>query len=338
MSSRWLRAKTAVLRVFCAALALVWLLCASAATARAQAELDLSWRSPASCPDASWATKRIATQLGRELSSAVSTPLRAQVEIRREGSSFLLRLTTTHDDTRGERTLEDARCENLAEAATLMIALAIDASAVLQAKAQPDVAAPSPAATDSEKPPVLQAKSASKAADKITHTGFRARLAVVGDAGFLPSPSVGPELALGAQRALFGAELGGYWFPERDSQGAQRVTVSLWALALRGCVQRERLRFRIGGCLGAELGRVSADGVGLMENLQKRALFAALSLPLRARLRLVGPAWLALDLGLSVPLFRQRFVTLDTTEQERTALHTPQPLGARGSLGVELSF
>jgi hypothetical protein len=340
MSSRWLRAKKAVVRLFCAAcaaLALLWLRDVSATTAHAQAELDLSWQAPAGCPDASWATQRIANHLARDLVSAAGPALRAQVEIQHEEVGFSLRLTTTHANTRGERTLEDARCENLAEAATLLIALAIDANQVLQEQTQPDVPAPSPAAPDREKPPALQAKRALKAVYE-SPARFRTRLSVMGEAGFLPAPSFGPELTLGVQRARFGAEFGGFWLPKRDSQGAQHVRVSLWALALRGCVQGESSRFRLGGCLGVELGRVSADGIGLMENLQKRALFAALSLPLRARLRLGGPAWLALDLGLAVPFLRPRFVTLDTTAQERTVLHTPEPVSARASLGIELSF
>ncbi len=363
MSLRWLRARTALahafcvfLRVFaCTALALVWLPCTSA---MAEAELDLVWRSAPGCPDAIWAAQQITIQLGRELSAAAETQLRSQVEIVHAGARFRLTLRTSRGEITGERTLEDARCEHVAEAATLMIALAIDESALRESQAQADKlaqaqanastqAAPpprpdqqaGPATTTPRRTGPQHAEPWPPARDQArTRSGLRARLSLLGDLGFLPSPSFGPELALGVHRPRFAAEMSGFWLPERRSRGAPRVAVSLWAVALRGCLHRSSERWLIGGCLGAELGRVSAHGMGLRENLAKRALFAAMDALLRTRLRLAPRVWLASDLGLSAPFFRQRFVTQNTGDQSQTTLHTPQLLTARASLGIEFAF
>lgn len=249
---------------------------------------------------------------------------------------YRLTLRTRRGDSQGERTLEDAQCQPLSEAAALMIALAIDADATqTPVPPAPQPAVPPPE-KDGETPPGL--KPQPNAPTKVAPLGARVRASALGELGFLPKAGLGPELAVGVQRGPFGLELSGFWLPERRSRGSERVAVSLWAGSIRGCLEQETSRFRFGGCLGGELGRVSADGQGLSENLRKRALFVAASAPLRARVRMVGPLWLALDVGLAVPLLRQRFVTRDTASGNERALHTPQLLTARASLGAELSF
>ncbi len=344
MSLRGLRAKAATTGFFCVALALVWLPCG---TVRAEAELELVWRSPEGCPDAIWAMQRIRAQLGRDLSSTASAKLNASVVITPVQDKYRLTLSTRRGATSGERAIEDARCTDLAEAATLMIALTVDADAVLDAQAQSDVSTQASGQTstpgaaqktpsDSELPPSLQPKPRARAAKP--ERDLRIRASVMGDAGFLPAPSLGPELTISIARAGFALEGGGFWLPQRRSQGAQSVVVGMWAFALRGCRQRASNRWIIGGCLGAELGSVTADGRGLQENLQKRAWFSALDGLVRVRLRMTQRMWLATDLGVSVPFLRPRFVTQDTRDKSQTSLHTPHVLTARASLGVEFSF
>lgn len=333
MSLRGLRAKTAVLRVFCALLALCFAPCAPAF---AEPLLSLSWRSPDECPNERWASQQISQQLGRDLATESSAPFRAEVQIARVADLYRLTLRTSRGDSHGERTLEDAQCQPLSEAAALMIALAIDAD-VGQAPVTPAPEVGVLPAKDGETPPGLKPEqnAPTKAEEPL---GARVRVSALGELGFLPEPSLGPELAVGVHRGPWGLELSGFWLPERKSQGNERVAVSLWAASVRGCLEHATYRFRLAGCLGGELGRVSADGQGLSENLRKRALFVAANAPLRARVRMVGPVWLALDVGLAVPILRQRFVTRDTAGDNQRVLHTPRLLTARASLGAELSF
>ena len=196
------RAKAAITHVFCVACCLLALCWFDGALVRADAELELVWLSPVSCPDAAWATQRVATQLGRAPDRQVAEPLRAHVEITRSGETFRLLIRTARGATRGERTVRDARCADLAEAATLMIALAIDAEAVLDGQAGGDIegqtAQPGTSeqarrrGTDSEIAPFLRPTIERGRAARAPRV-FRARLSVIGDVGFLPRPSVGPQ-------------------------------------------------------------------------------------------------------------------------------------------------
>jgi len=310
------------------------------ARARADAELEIAWSAPPACPDQPWALARVAAQLGRAIGASATDTLSARVEIEKQGSGFRMRVITARDGAQGERILENAKCEELAEAATLMIALTVDPNAVLGTEAPPPAspAAVTPA-TDSEKPPILQPKTrVDPKRNAWPDRGFRARAGVLGDVGFLPALGLAPELRLSVHRRAIGAELGGFWFPARESKGAQNVAVGLWAVALRACPQLARERFWLGGCAGIDLGRTSANGHGLTQNLRKRALFVGVAASLQMRLRIVGPLWLLMEPGLSIPLLRQRFVTLDTTDMTTNVLHTPRSVSARGSLGLELSF
>lgn len=340
MCSRWRRSTAeaaAIVCVFCASLAFVLLF---SARARADAELEIAWSAPPACPDGPWALARVAAHLGRAIGASATATLSTRVEIAELDAGFRMRVITARNGAEGERILENAKCEELAEAATLMIALAVDPNAVLGAEptlpASPTAVRP---ATDSEKPPILQPKPrVDPKRNAWPDRGLRARAGVLGDAGFLPALGFAPELRLSVHRRAIGAELGGFWFPARESKGAQSVTVGLWAVVLRACPHLVRERFWLGGCAGVDLGRTSAKGHGLTQNLRKRALFLGVAASLQLRLRMVGPLWLLVEPGLSIPLLRQRFVTLDTTDMTTNVLHTPRSVSARGNLGLEVSF
>ncbi len=281
----------------------------------------------------------MAVHLGRAIGASADKTLSARVEIAQHGTGFRLKVITAREGARGERIIEDPQCEGLAEAATLMIALAVDPTAVLGSQQEP-VATPAPVqpASDSEKPPGLQAKVAVRAPNAWKDRGLRARAGVLGEEGFLPGLGLAPELRVGMHRGAMGAELGGYWLPARESKGRESVAVTQWAVGARACPHLVQERFWFGGCIGADLGRTSANGRGLTRNLRKRALFAGLAASLQLRLRLGGPLWFVVEPALSIPLFRQRFVSLDTTNMTTNVLHTPRSVTGRASLGLELSF
>jgi len=322
-----------------AAIAVIWLWVFKAqAQAPTQPELALAWQTVAGCPDAAWAETRIADQLGRAISATQNTPLKARVEIVAQATGFRLTLTLAESST---RVIDDALCADLAEAATLMIALAIDESAQASAEPVPTPQAPPPKpATDDERVPALTPKgTAQPVAQGMGEPGFRVQLAGLTELGFLPKPGLGALLLFGYQGRRVGVYGGAEGFLPRATEGARRVRVTLWSGSLAGCFGAlMQPRLQVLGCVGAELGRVRAEGVGLTENLRANSLFAALTGRLALKLRMAGPIWVSLEPGLAVPLIRQRFVTFDTTEQSTRTLHTPRPVSGRASLGIELHF
>ncbi len=329
------RTVTAIARVLCV-IACAWLV---TGRARAEAELVVQWFAPEQCPDAAWATARIAQHLGRPLADVPAGPLHARVLITQEGTRYRLSVRTERGGSSGERSLEDARCEELAEAAALMIGLAIDAGALGEARPSDGPDGPSAAAVDNERPPGLEPAVPQPApGTRPANRGLRVDTGLLVDLGFVPGPGLGPDLRLSVQNARAVAELGGYFLPAQSSRGDPSVSVSLWAVAARGCLHWGSSRWLAGVCAGLDLGRVSAEGRGLTENLRTRALFVALSTSVRGRLRIRGPLWLMLEAGPSVPLLRQRFVTLNTSTGRRSALHEPRVVSARGTLGLGLSF
>src|SRR5262245_34579342 len=119
MRSGWPPATAATTAIVCVSIAFASLF---AARARADAELDLMWGAPAECPDANWATQRVASHLGRDLAKDARATLHADAQIVSDPESYHLTLRTLRGNDAGERLLTDARCDDLAEAAALMIA------------------------------------------------------------------------------------------------------------------------------------------------------------------------------------------------------------------------
>lgn len=324
------------LRTLVACIATIWLWVSEAqAQTQTPSELALEWQAPLGCPDSTWAQTRIADHLGRAIAQSPS-PLSVRVEIIAQEAGFRLALNMGEASTRSERVIDDARCEDLAEAATLMIALAVDESAQASAPAVPPAATPKPA-TDNERIPALQNKP--QANTQTRDRGLRIQLAGMIDAGFLPKLGLGPALLLGLQRRRVGVYGGAYGFLPRESAGERRVRVRQWAASLGGCVEVfARTRLQLLPCADVQIGRVDATGRGVTENLERHALFVGLGARLALKLRIWGPVWVSAEPGLSVPLLRQRFVTFDTTDETTRTLHTPRPVSARGSLGIELHF
>lgn len=324
------------LHTFIAFFAAIWLWAFRAQTqAPVTSELALAWQAPGACPDSAWARARIAAHLGRAIGEGTAQ-LSARVEIRSQAPGFRLWLSMSDTETRSERSIEDARCEDLADAAALIIALAVGESA--QAGAKPAApSAPVKPATDSEIIPALQGKPRPLAQTR--DRGLRVQLGGVLDYGFLPEPGIGPALWVGLQGNRLGIYLGARGLLPQQSQGKKRVRVDQWAGSIAGCLRAfSRARIELLPCADLELGRVDASGRGLSENLDRHTLFVGLGARVALKLRVWNSIWVSAEPGLSVPLLRPRFVTLDTAAGTERTLYTPQPVSGRASLGIELHF
>ncbi|MBC8072929.1 MAG: hypothetical protein IAG13_31695, partial [Deltaproteobacteria bacterium] len=85
------------------------------------ARYALDWRAPQECPDAAAIARSIDHTLGDDPPEP-STTIAAQASIERQGERF--RLTVRIGE--GERVIEAASCDELAETAAFIVAIAVD--------------------------------------------------------------------------------------------------------------------------------------------------------------------------------------------------------------------
>lgn len=118
---------------------------AFAASARAEAPLDLSWTAPPSCPS----REAIIAEVERLLASRAprSSRVTARATITKARADYHLRMVVQGANGERARALDAPTCEELCDAAALILAIAIDPSA-----ADPP-AKPSPAPAPSIAPP-----------------------------------------------------------------------------------------------------------------------------------------------------------------------------------------
>ena len=225
--------------------------------------------------------------------------LHARAAIRRRGQRWELHLETSLEGQPGERTLSAGTCADVADAAALVLAFAIDPGAALRHRA------PSPEPAKVTPPPPAAPVAP-------TPTWFGASASVRGDLGALPGLSVGASLGVSVQHGAWSGVLVGSGFGERAKPAAQRPSAggefSMWALAVAPCwspAYREALRLR--ACLPLEVQRVHASGYGVDapgEATRSELLLGAELTPglgLSSRLELIAP------LGLAVALRRPEF-------------------------------
>jgi len=95
------------------------------------AGLRLDWQAPAGCPDGAALRARVVTLVGAE--AAAQARLAARAVVRAQAGRWALELDLLRPGGQDRRTLADADCHALGEAAALVIAVAIDPQAGLGA-------------------------------------------------------------------------------------------------------------------------------------------------------------------------------------------------------------
>jgi hypothetical protein len=257
------------------------LLLAQPALAQSDGGALLRWSAPAGCPSEAAVQRELATRLGERSGLAVQ----ATGTITQGPRGYRLRLETTADGQSGLRELEAVDCQQLADAAEIIVALMVDPASVAPQEAEQlgtDVATQADAGVaSSEEPPApIQAPTepvpeeepereepepeperedeeagddAGAPAGPPLHVSFVVRAGAVLDAGSLPDPGLGPTLALGARVERVELTVGGVWLPEQDVQSERR---SGRVAVLQLLTGRASLCYRALGVLGTrrELG------------------------------------------------------------------------------------
>lgn len=317
--------------------------------ARAEPELALTWPVIEGCPQPAWIERRVGERLGRPLDDRAARSLHASAAIIPQGGGLTLALHVKQGEREGVRAISGASCDELAEAAVLVIALAIDPNALARAEPEPDLAtsvaelptarAPTPQEIKPSAAPTPPPQAAKSPRVNEPALRFRGHAGLALDAGSLPTVGLGPLAAIGYQWGRYRAEITGLWLAPRASSGGQgRVTVSVWAIAPTGCIDLVGRRAVLSTCAAVELGQAVGRGQQLEASLKAKAPHAAGSAALRLTVPVLANASLLAETSALAPFQRVRFVSLDTNDESPVALHESAKASLRARLAAELRF
>ena len=201
---------------------------------------------------------------------------------------------------RGTRRLVASSCEEVAQAAKLLLRLG--SRGALPA----DPALTPPPLTETETQTALEAVPASSATPEITPWGLAGLIGAALDVGTLPAPSGRLALAVeGHRRAvalILEARIG---FPSRFEVNGGSLTVERPLEGqLVGCWAPTLRAFAVGPCAAVSLGWWNLRGSGVSSPKSATVAFAAASAQARASLQAVGGLIISVMAGLRFNLVR----------------------------------
>jgi hypothetical protein len=301
----------------------------------ASAGTDIRWEAPAECPDANSVKLSIERLLGQSLDGLQDKNVRAHGEVRRNYvGNWELHCVLSVGDRVEEETLAAKKCQALADAMALKVALAIDPLAVAES-VEPAASAVPPAAPATPPPAPIRIDSVRNQAPRPARGQPGLRL--VGGVGLGPLPSMtgGAGAYASLQLPSFRVELGGqgYWggvarYAALPSIGGH---FQLFSGAARACFTPGSGYLTVPVCAGLEAGTVRGEGFGTASAETTSGLWAAAVLgpAFRIQVTRVFAIWLEADALLTIlrPEFHVR--NLDT-------LYTPPWGGSRASAGLEV--
>jgi hypothetical protein len=297
----------------------------SLARAQTTSRFELEWSVPAGCLDRESARAAIDDALDAS-GAAYHAPAVVRVTITEASSGRWNADIWMYDATgSGERSFEGTSCEQVAQAAALIVALAI-------------ATAPEIEPADAKMPRSPERAATSGAADRVRVTAGARWL---GDLGSLPEPDLGLGIVVSLQYRRARAEGdASAWLPRTARDGLVADSggrFSLYAGALRGCIDLLRsagdAALTLGPCAGAEAGVMVGRGFGLAVRRAKGVFWGAGFLGLSARYLGAAPLWMGFLGELGLPFHRAAWQVDDV----RTVFR-PAPVVARVALGVGWLF
>lgn len=283
----------------------------------APSPVDLRWDAPAGCPGAD----AVRAGIARGLPPAAASAARVDADVAVtaiDAEHWRAELRLRGADWTATRTLKGPTCAAVADAATLVIDLAV---ATELGEREVVVAPPPPPPPPPPAPP------------RPTPT---LGVAVASDAGALPSATAGGAVLLGWRSPRFRLDLRGSWLAAQSGTVAGRAdtgaTVSLGSAMLRGCRMWGDAA-SLGPCVGAGLDRLHGTGFGPIVPSEgtNYAPFGDIGLQGEARISRWVAAFLSVD-G-AIPLVRARFSVKDIGQ-----VHEPAAISLRVAAGLELRF
>jgi hypothetical protein len=266
-------------------------------------QTTFSWRAPAGCPSEARVRAQIERHLRRRLDEVQTEVEKIEVVVSEQAGRLRLVVTTEAPLGSRSRELTHENCTSLANAASVIVAIALDPAAVehlaedidpatSEADSTPGETTTPPSETPPPKVTTSTRGDVPQAGDEVdakasTRDASRATLylsaGAAGQTGVLPQPGLGVDVAVGlCWPSLVVAVHGDYWTPQRyvfsDLPGAN-VDIELWTVgAFAGP--------RFGGSVwrwiplgaGFELGAMAARPEGLERERTSRSLWAGATL------------------------------------------------------------
>jgi hypothetical protein len=330
------------------------LLLAASLPARVLAsEPRFAWDAPIRCPDGDAVLAAVSVLLDTPVVDfGAFTSIQGRVE--QVGAEWRLSLELVDGSRRRSRVIAAPTCDDLAQAAGVAIALALDATradALADASAgsgrESEGAARSPAATgvpDAERPgaPRMSSPQGPSAERHVStaepsspreHGGVLLAADAVFDAAALPDGAFGVQLSGGWRQGRNAVSGYGVWLPARSDAtlGEGSVKFALLAGGIRLQHEFTHEIVALTGEVGVELGELSATGVALADARAFSDFWLAPNLGLALGSELgAGWSWHAAATGL-VPLLRQAY-HVDVDE----LVHQPPVVDFRVAIGFGL--
>lgn len=308
-------AAAAILTAFLAAQAVV---IPPAAPAVAPFPVELSWDAPAGCPDADSVRAGIARGLPSTAEGLAR--VRALVTVSQlDPEHWRAALELRGADWTATRTLKGPSCAAVADAATLVIVMAL-ANELQAREVVVEAPPPPPPPVEPPRPPSSPALTIGGAVDTST----------------LPAATPGVAVALGWRWERARLDLRGAFFGEQSGRVAdQRLTgaaFSLLTASLRGCYVRGGV-VSVGPCVAAGLDRLVGRGFGPIAAVEDSNIAPFFAGGLIAEWRLSRWVVPFLSVEAAIPLVRARF-----SVENVGLVHQAAAVSFRGAAGLELRF
>ena len=304
----------------------------------AQPMLELDWSAPSECPDGAHVKARVEALVGADVHATRPLQARGQVTEAADASGYRLMLVVRR--AAAERTMADADCARLAEAAALILALDIEEIAQADAPTEPlppvppDVPTRTSEAAAPRRPPRTAMTPAPPARERLS---LSAGARVVLDHGSLPRTTGGLAVVAGAAHGRATVEQHAARIARQlaggPPGGCRPADGDLATAGARACLRHLVETTAVRACAGAELGRMGTRGIGIAQPGSSAALWGAASLTFEARpfqLRPVSPV-----IGMTVG---HPFTAPDALILGFGTVFEPPIVYLRTHLGLELRF
>jgi hypothetical protein len=314
----------------------------------------LTWSGPGDCPSGERVVARVQQLLSR--AKRVGRPLVAEATIAAERTGYRLDLSTEHGEKRLRRTVHAEACEELADAAALILALWIDPALLTEeTRGEPTTPPSGPTRPVTEQDRVAEQNRSEGAAEPTTRPSaptraphradpsarrlhWRVIAGPVVDFGSLPTLAPGLEIGGGVELARLAVTLSSQWFPYSRRQIAEEPprggTFSLLTAMARACYQPLE-RFALAGCAGGELGVLRAEGYGTVVEEEQSIFWASVGPGFEVIFPVSGKVSVRGAGDVLFALRRPNFL-LENVGSER--VYEPRAASLRLALGLLLRF
>lgn len=231
---------------------------------------ELAWAAPGGCPSKGDVGSEIERLLGASKALARGSKVTADARVTPTEGGFELALTLQQSEVTRSRRLAAPTCDELGNAAALVIALAVDPTLATAKEPEPAPPTPCPEPAPAAAPPPVQCPVCRACPappppppPAVWSTGVVAGVS----ASYGELPRVWPRPLLGLvqriDRHWLELSLGAAFGRTSALEGGRVATFSQWYAAPRYCLQTDAAKLRFGGCAAAELGVITASGFGV---------------------------------------------------------------------------